>query len=480
MLPTPSSDSTPISSAHHVDHPLGDREAEAESLLLERARAAVEALEDALHLFWGDSVACVADLDQDLVCPCRRARSVTTPGASVFLNAFVSSPISTWRRRTASASAAKLGLDLDLDLEPVGRRDRLGGLLDHESAPRSPRSCPRRPPRSAPATSSESVRRLTRSASSESRAEEVLAGLGVVLRAGAQHLDRARDAGDRVAQLVGGVGDELALGELAPKRRRAIADDGEHRVLGRQLARADRVDAVADLQAVVLRRPSRRPPAEARARSRRSTLPSGPISGSAAGFENRTSPSGADDHHGLVERVEDRRQPVPLRRERAERLPQRDPHRLQRRPELGDLVAAAGPLAAARRAVPRVIRAALSARRLTREVIAVAIRNPITIATAIATAGAREAIAAQRLDRLGDLLRSLGAARAGRRTSRPFRNTGARRQRTESGSESTAREPRRATATAMAALREPLPRVHPPRDASAVKRRPRSSNTQAE
>jgi hypothetical protein len=39
--------------AHHVDHAAGDRQAEAEALLLARLVAAVEALEDALDLRLG-------------------------------------------------------------------------------------------------------------------------------------------------------------------------------------------------------------------------------------------------------------------------------------------------------------------------------------------------------------------------------------------------------------------------------------------
>src|SRR3954449_4521603 len=40
----------PDPAAHHVDHPLRDRQAEAEALLLARLAAPVEALEDAFEL----------------------------------------------------------------------------------------------------------------------------------------------------------------------------------------------------------------------------------------------------------------------------------------------------------------------------------------------------------------------------------------------------------------------------------------------
>jgi hypothetical protein len=51
-----------------------------------------------------------------------------------------------------------------------------------------------------------------------------------------------------------------------------------------------------------------------------------------------------NDHDRVVESVEDRRQPVALRRQRPERLAQRDPHGLQSRSEIGDLIAPAGSL----------------------------------------------------------------------------------------------------------------------------------------
>ena len=73
-------------------------------------------------------------------------------------------------------------------------------------------------------------------------------------------------------------------------------------------------------------------------------FPSEPITGSAAGLANLDLAVGADHHHGLVEGVEYGREPVPLGGERPERLAQGDPHRLERRPQLGDLVAPAGPL----------------------------------------------------------------------------------------------------------------------------------------
>src|SRR3954469_9360721 len=52
--------------AHHVHHSLRDRETEPESLLLEGAGAAIEALEDAADLLSRDTRARVTHLDHDL------------------------------------------------------------------------------------------------------------------------------------------------------------------------------------------------------------------------------------------------------------------------------------------------------------------------------------------------------------------------------------------------------------------------------
>ena len=54
VLPRPSLGFDADLAAHHVDHPLGDREAESEALALERAAAAIEALEDAIALLRGN------------------------------------------------------------------------------------------------------------------------------------------------------------------------------------------------------------------------------------------------------------------------------------------------------------------------------------------------------------------------------------------------------------------------------------------
>jgi len=60
--------------------------------------------------------------------------------------------------------------------------------------------------------------------------EEAVALCRVVLRARLQHLDRADDRRQRRAQLVRGVRDELALGELAPLLLGEVVEHDQHRV----------------------------------------------------------------------------------------------------------------------------------------------------------------------------------------------------------------------------------------------------------
>ncbi len=72
--------------------------------------------------------------------------------------------------------------------------------------------------------------------------EEAVALGGILLRAGLENLDRADDRRERRAQLVRGVRDELALGELAPLLLGEVVDD-EERPVGVGLRR-DPDDAV--------------------------------------------------------------------------------------------------------------------------------------------------------------------------------------------------------------------------------------------
>ena len=171
----------------------------------------------------------------------------------------------------------------------------------------------------------------------------MVARVRIVLGTGAQHLDRPRDASDRIAQLVCGVGHELALRELAAKPCGPIAHDGQHGVLGRQIADPDRVDPIAHPQTVVLGGAALGGAHEP-GNQHVDCLSVGPDQGLGGPIREPHLPLRADDHDRVVERVEDRRQTIPLRRQRPERLAQRDPHRLQSRPEIGDLVASACPL----------------------------------------------------------------------------------------------------------------------------------------
>ena len=188
--------------------------------------------------------------------------------------------------------------------------------------------------------SSESVRRLTRSTSSDSRREEVVAGVRIVLGAGAQDLDRARDAGDRVAELVCGIGDELALGELPAQLLRSGR--------GRRAGPRSRPPARAPI--AYTRSPTRSPsllgrrraatPAAATGRAPRSALPVRSRS-AAPRRRSRTAPRRTvrHDHHRLVERVEDRRQAVALARQHPERSRAARPASTPApSPELADLV----------------------------------------------------------------------------------------------------------------------------------------------
>ena len=192
--------------------------------------------------------------------------------------------------------------------------------------------------------SSDSVRRLIRSASSESRLRKCSRASGSSLAPRAQDLDRARDPGDRVAQLVGGVGDELALGDLAAQLLGAVADDRQHRALGRQLAGVERVDAVADPQRVVLGHGPRARRRRSHGTSGADRLAVGADQVPRGGVGEAHLAVGLDHHDRVGERLEDRREPVALLAQGAERLAQGAAHRLQRPAEVGDLVAPAGAL----------------------------------------------------------------------------------------------------------------------------------------
>ena len=179
--------------AHHVDHPLRDREAEAEALALERGRASVEPLEDAVLLFGGNPLACVLDLDRHgLLLPPRGAKGNRAGrrgvragvgeqadhhlaqqhrvalGDQIRLDLVerISTPSGASTASAASAAASVTsttcgGIALARRLHPGQHEQRLG-------QPGHPLGVVGEP------------------------AEEAVAGLGVVLGAAAQHLDPAR------------------------------------------------------------------------------------------------------------------------------------------------------------------------------------------------------------------------------------------------------------------------------------------------
>ena len=136
VLPSPSIDSTPISPPitstirRAIERPSPNPSCSSEP------RAAVEALEDPVDLLRGDPD---AGVDRPRSAPRRTSPVIGADrhparARGVFLNAFVSSPISTWRSSTRSpcADEARRRASTD-DLDPLGRGDRLGGLLDHQA-----------------------------------------------------------------------------------------------------------------------------------------------------------------------------------------------------------------------------------------------------------------------------------------------------------------------------------------------------------
>ena len=151
-----------------------------------------------------------------------------------------------------------------------------------------------------------------------------------------QDLDRAGDPGQRVAQLVGGVGDEVGFGELAPHLFGAVADDGKHRSLIGQGAGLHRVGAVADSQRGVSGEADLGGAVELRQHRLGWATAVEQLDGGAIGEAH-----GAlvvDHHHSIGEAVEDRLELVAIGGEHAEALLQRGPHRLQSAGQVTDLV----------------------------------------------------------------------------------------------------------------------------------------------
>ena len=139
---------------------------------------------------------------------------------------------------------------------------------------------------------------------------------------------------------MGGVGDELALGLVAAKLLGPVADDEQHRALGREVAGADRGDPVLDRDVVALR--------AAAVGGAPDPGPQGVDDQAVASDQRRRGgvgeadvAVGVDDDHRLRQRLEDGGEAVALRRERVERLGEGDAHRVERPAEVADLVAPA-------------------------------------------------------------------------------------------------------------------------------------------
>ena len=182
-------------------------------------------------------------------------------------------------------------------------------------------------------------------------AQKVIERPGIVLRASEQDLDRAGDPGDRVAELVRGIGDELALGDLPPQLLGAVADDEQDGVLDRARA-PQREHPLPDAQGVAVRPRRAAPPAAATAPSASIGRAVHPDQRHRGGLQNRTSPPSTPPSppprarrgsRTAVSRSEDSRS-NDSRSARA--------HRVQRPPQVADLVAAAA-MAPACRAGPR-------------------------------------------------------------------------------------------------------------------------------
>ena len=177
---------------------------------LGHARASIEAVEDPILLVGRDSLPGVLYLDRHAVLgPTRGAKGNRA------------------RRGRVRASVAEQTEHHLAEQHGIPLGDQIGLDLVHE-APRPRGARPRRSPQPA-ATVTSTTCAGSRSPASDPRqheqrlgeprhplgvvrqpGQEAVAGIGVVLGAGLQHLDPAHDPGERVAQLMRRVGDELA------------------------------------------------------------------------------------------------------------------------------------------------------------------------------------------------------------------------------------------------------------------------------
>ena len=341
MLPSPSTEVGADLAAHHVDHAPGDRQAEAEALLLARLAAPVEALEDALDLRRRDPGSGVDHLQDHLRLAVAAAANGNGAGG--------------WRVLEGVGEQA----DHHLAQQRRVARRRPGRARPRRAArcaaaPRPPRrrrgSRPaRRRPRVSPApsdstrarVSSDWVRRFIRSASSARRSRKWSRRLRVVLGAapaGPRSRRRSRPAGCaargrrwRRSRLrrTRGASRRCGRGATASTARSSGSERACHRV-GAVADPQRRVGGEADLGGAAQLRQHRLGRQAGRVEQAR---------GGAVGEAHR--PVVVDDHDRVGEAVEDRRELVAVGGEHAEALLQRGAHRVQGAGEVADLVAAA-------------------------------------------------------------------------------------------------------------------------------------------
>ena len=317
--------------------------------MLARLRAAVEALEDALDLRRGDPCSGVDHFHHHLPLAVEAAANGNAAGGWRVLTGVGEQADQHLAQQRRVALGGEIGLDFGAE-RSRRRLDRLDRVADRgrDVDDLGLAGAERLDPGEGEQRPGQAVHPLGVFGEA---VEEVVAGLGIVLGAVLQDLDRAGDPGQRVAQLVRGVGDEVGFGELAPHLVGAVADDGEHRALVGQRAGLHRVGAVAD--------PQRRVGGEAdllgaaQLRQHRLRGQAGRIEqvgGGAVGEADRAVE--VDDHDRVGEAVEDRLELVAVGGEDAEALLQRGAHRLQGAGEVADLVEAAARPAARRRSRP--------------------------------------------------------------------------------------------------------------------------------
>src|SRR5260221_246881 len=324
--------------AHHVDHAAGDRQAEAEALLLARLAATVEALEDALDLRRRDAGSSVHDLQDDLSLAVVAAANGNGAGGWRVLEGVGEQADHHLAQQRRIAGGAEIGLDLDLQSDVRRRLDRGDDVADsHRHVDDlALRRAARLDPGQGQQRLGEAVHPL---GVVGEPGEEVVAVAGLVLGAALEHLDRAGDPGQRVAQLVGGVEGEGGLGHIGAQLVGRVAKPRQHGVLVRQRAGGHRVGAVADPQRRVGGEADLRRPVELRQHHAWRLAGGGEQArGGAVGEANRAFE--VDHHHRVGEAVEDSRQLVAVGGEDAEALLQRSAHRVEGAGEVADLVGA--------------------------------------------------------------------------------------------------------------------------------------------